>query len=191
MNTNIHTHKHKRLRRRSLISQFLFLTVNACLMLLLSAYCISFNNTDNIIGSIEQKVDSVNYIAYIDSSKVESEKTAKSNNIYNKKQKVSNSGSITAYATYYHRGGSKTANGDVFRPYHNLTCAAHHKYPFGTKLRITNIETGKSVVVTVTDRGAYYKKKSRENDIDLTHFAFSKIAKHSTGRVKVKIERIG
>src|SRR5215467_1873370 len=48
--------------------------------------------------------------------------------------------------------GKKTANGDVFDK--NGLTAAHKKLPFGTKVKVTNVENGKSVVVTVNDRMA-------------------------------------
>ena len=46
--------------------------------------------------------------------------------------------------------GKKMANGEPYDK-NNLT-ASHKKHPFGTKLKVTNIDSGKSVVVTVTDR---------------------------------------
>lgn len=88
-------------------------------------------------------------------------------------------------ATYYgnhYKGKRKTANGDTFNM-HAMTCAAPKKFKFGTKLRITNIKNNKSVVVKVTDRGAF-----GSHTIDLTYGAFGKIARHRDGRIKVKVE---
>ena len=58
-------------------------------------------------------------------------------------------------ASWYGPGfhGKKTANGERFNPY-DLT-AAHKTLPFGTKVRVTNEQTGKSVVVRINDRGPY------------------------------------
>jgi rare lipoprotein A len=53
-------------------------------------------------------------------------------------------------ASYYSQG-TLTASGERFAPM-GLT-AAHRSLPFGTKLRVTNPRTGKSVVVRVNDRG--------------------------------------
>ena len=58
-------------------------------------------------------------------------------------------------ASWYGPGshGKRTANGERFNT-HDLT-AAHKTLPFGTKLRVTNERTGKSVVVRINDRGPY------------------------------------
>ncbi|MGB5190554.1 septal ring lytic transglycosylase RlpA family protein [Robiginitalea sp.] len=49
--------------------------------------------------------------------------------------------------------GSLTANGEVFT--NSKMTAAHRTLPFGTKVRVTNLNNGKAVVVRVTDRGPY------------------------------------
>ena len=58
-------------------------------------------------------------------------------------------------ASWYGPGfhGKKTANGERFNT-HDLT-AAHKTLPFGTQVRVTNEQTGKSVVVRINDRGPY------------------------------------
>ena len=58
-------------------------------------------------------------------------------------------------ASWYGPGfhGKKTANGERFNT--NDLTAAHKTLPFGTKLRVTNERTGKSVVVRINDRGPY------------------------------------
>ena len=60
-------------------------------------------------------------------------------------------------ASYYGRGfaGRKTASGDVFHP-EELT-AAHRFLPLGTKVRVTNLNNGRSVLVTINDRGPYVR----------------------------------
>ena len=61
----------------------------------------------------------------------------------------------TGAASWYGPGfhGKRTANGETFNT-HDLT-AAHKTLPFGTKVRVTNERTGKSVVVRINDRGPY------------------------------------
>jgi rare lipoprotein A len=61
----------------------------------------------------------------------------------------------TGWASWYGPGfhGNLTASGARFNQ-HALT-AAHRTLPFGTKLRVTNRDNGRSVVVTVTDRGPF------------------------------------
>jgi rare lipoprotein A len=89
-------------------------------------------------------------------------------------------------ATYYHNkfNGRKTASGSVFS--NNKFTAAHNRLPFGTKLRVTNIKNGKSVEVTVTDRG----KLGKGVTLDLTSIAFQKIQPLNAGRAEIKIETL-
>lgn len=88
-------------------------------------------------------------------------------------------------ATYYgnhYKKQRKTANGDIFNV-RAMTCAAPKKFKFGTKLKVTNLDNNKSVIVKVNDRGGF-----GNNVIDLTYHAFKKIADHSNGRIKVKVQ---
>jgi rare lipoprotein A len=60
-------------------------------------------------------------------------------------------------ASYYadaHQG-RRTANGERF-DMHALT-AAHRTLPFGTRVEVTNLENGRSIVVRINDRGPYVK----------------------------------
>lgn len=91
----------------------------------------------------------------------------------------------SAHASYYHNkfNGKRTASGKKFD--NNRYTAAHRKFPFGTILKITNEDNGKSVLVEVTDRGPF----SRGREIDLTRKAFMEIASNkNSGGMKVKIE---
>jgi rare lipoprotein A len=67
-----------------------------------------------------------------------------------------------------------------------MTCA-HKDYPFGTRLRVTNPDNGKSVVVTVNDRGPFV----RGRDLDLSYGAAREIGLIGKGVGRVKIEHIG
>src|SRR3984893_999175 len=58
-------------------------------------------------------------------------------------------------ASFY--GGGRTASGEVTGPA-GLT-AAHRTLPFGTKGVVTNLRSGKSVVVRITDRGPYRHRR--------------------------------
>jgi rare lipoprotein A len=78
----------------------------------------------------------------------------------------------------------KTASGEIYD--HKLNTAAHKKLPFGTKIRVTNLENGKTVVVKINDRGPFVKGRI----LDLSRSAFSSIANVSSGIIKVKIEVI-
>lgn len=87
-------------------------------------------------------------------------------------------------ASYYGKGfhGKKTASGDTFNQYEET--AAHPTLPLGTEAEVTNLETGKSVEVEITDRGPYAKGR----DIDLSKKAAKKIGLSKDGVVPVKIE---
>ena len=93
---------------------------------------------------------------------------------------------IGGYATWY--GGSfhgrRTANDEVYNMYKYT--AAHRTLPFGTKIKITNPENNKSVIVRVNDRGPYQMKYF----IDLSYKAFSEVKGNNSGEVYVKAEII-
>ena len=81
--------------------------------------------------------------------------------------------------------GGKTASGERF-DVKKLT-AAHLKYPLGTEVEVTNIITGKSVVVRINDRGPYSKKFI----IDLSPAAAKKIGfSQRQGITKVRIVKV-
>jgi rare lipoprotein A len=58
-------------------------------------------------------------------------------------------------ASIYNYAGKKTANGERANP-RGLT-AAHKTLPFGTKVRVTNVRNGRSVVVRINDRGPFVR----------------------------------
>ncbi|MCX6745379.1 MAG: septal ring lytic transglycosylase RlpA family protein [Candidatus Parcubacteria bacterium] len=71
--------------------------------------------------------------------------------------------------------------------YKGCNCAASPDYPKGTKLKVTNIDNGKSVVVKINDWGPDRSvHPNRVIDLDIT--AFKQIAKKSAGLCKVKVE---
>lgn len=81
--------------------------------------------------------------------------------------------------------GKRMANGQYFNM-HKLTCASWN-YEFGTKLRVTNMDTCKSVIVEVTDRGP---NKRLGRIIDLSRAAFQSIADLKVGLIQVKVEKL-
>lgn len=64
-----------------------------------------------------------------------------------------------------------------------MTCA-HRTLPFGTRIRVTNPDNDKSVIVTVNDRGPFI----RGRDLDLSYGAAKKIGMIRKGVGKVKME---
>lgn len=93
-------------------------------------------------------------------------------------------GSTVGRASYYGPGfqGKKTASGERFDM--NALTAAHRRLPFGARVRVTNLDNGKSVVVRINDRGPF--KKSRV--IDLSLAAARKIGMTATGTARVRLE---
>lgn len=89
-------------------------------------------------------------------------------------------------ASYYGAAfaGKTMANGKPFNP--NAMTAAHRSLPFGTRLRVTDATTGKSVVVTITDRGPFISGRT----IDLSRAAFAHISPLSKGITRVCINRL-
>jgi len=78
-----------------------------------------------------------------------------------------------------------TANMEIFDET-AMTCAIWD-LPFNTKLKVTNIDNGKSVVVRVNDRGP---ARRLNRAIDLTKGAFSKISNLNKGIINVRIEEV-
>jgi len=87
------------------------------------------------------------------------------------------------YGSKFH--GRPTSSGERYNMY-GLT-AAHKTMKFGTKLRVTNPDTGKSVVVTVNDRGPFI----RGRDLDLSYGAAKAIGFEGKGVGRVRIEYLG
>ena len=89
------------------------------------------------------------------------------------------SGQASFYAMKYH--SRKTASGERLNQY-SFT-AAHRTLPFGTKVKVTNLKSGKSVTVKINDRGPFVKGRV----IDLTQSAFKKIGNIESGIINVNI----
>jgi rare lipoprotein A len=87
-------------------------------------------------------------------------------------------------ASYYYGKwiGRKTANGEIYHR-HDVT-AAHKTLPFNSKVRVTNLHNGKSVVVRINNRGPYVKGRI----IDLSLAAAQQIGMTKAGVVPVKAE---
>ena len=78
--------------------------------------------------------------------------------------------------------GRQTASGERFAP--EALMAAHRTLPFGTKVRVTNLETNQAVEVQITDRGP----KTKEHLIDLSQAAAERIGLRRRGEIRVRVE---
>jgi len=90
------------------------------------------------------------------------------------------------YASYYAdaMNGRRTASGEIYD--NKKYTAAHLSLPFGTMVRVTMLQNGKSVIVKINDRGSYVKGRV----IDLSFAAARKLGLIRAGIAKVKIEKL-
>jgi len=82
----------------------------------------------------------------------------------------------------FYTEGSRTASGERLNPA-ELT-AAHPSLPFGTRVRVTSIDTGRSVIVRVNDRGPFVKGRA----LDVSYSAAKQLDMTQRGVAKVKME---
>ncbi|MFL6797717.1 MAG: septal ring lytic transglycosylase RlpA family protein [Xanthobacteraceae bacterium] len=87
---------------------------------------------------------------------------------------------IFGLASYYHH--TKTASGDKFDP-HAFT-AAHRTLPFGTRVRVTELKTGRSVTVRINDRGPFIRGRV----VDVSKSAAQELGMTGRGITRVKLE---
>ncbi|MFN8287147.1 MAG: septal ring lytic transglycosylase RlpA family protein [Chitinophagales bacterium] len=95
-------------------------------------------------------------------------------------QNFTPTGNASFYATKFE--GRRTSNGEIFR-HSKMTCA-HRSLPFGTMLKVTNLNNDSSVIVRVNDRGPYGKGRV----VDLTMAAAKKLDFVKAGVTKVYVE---
>jgi rare lipoprotein A len=88
-------------------------------------------------------------------------------------------GIATWYGGRFH--GRRTASGEAFNAY-TLT-AAHRTLPFGTRVRVTNLNNGRSVIVRINDRGPYTKGRI----LDMSRAAAQQIWMNGTALVTIEV----
>jgi len=90
----------------------------------------------------------------------------------------------TGLASWYglREQGRPTASGAAF-DMHRMT-AAHPSLPLGTRVRVTNLENGRTVVVRITDRGPYVAGRV----IDLSYAAARALGMLDRGVARVRLE---
>ena len=82
----------------------------------------------------------------------------------------------------FYTEGQQTASGEKFDT--NDLTAAHPTLPFGTRLRVTNVASGRSVTVRVNDRGPYVPGRV----VDVSHSAADALGMVGSGIAKVKLD---
>lgn len=83
---------------------------------------------------------------------------------------------------YGYESGSRTASGERFNP--QALTAAHRSLPFGTRVRVTNMWNGRSVIVRITDRGPFIGGRV----IDVSTNAARQLGMISSGVASVQLE---
>jgi rare lipoprotein A len=91
------------------------------------------------------------------------------------------------FASFYGKSfeGRRTASGLPFNP--GAATAAHRSLPFGTSVRITNLENGRSVTATITDRGPYVGGRI----VDVSQALARQLGFVRTGMARVQVEILG
>lgn len=85
---------------------------------------------------------------------------------------------------YGFESGNRTATGQHFNP--NGLSAAHKTLPLPTRVRVTNLENGKSTTLVVNDRGPFIPGRL----IDLSYGAAKMLKMHRRGTARVLVEAL-
>ena len=88
----------------------------------------------------------------------------------------------TKEPTFKGGGGSQTGDASWFRA--DGLVAAHRSLPIGSVVKVTDVDTGKSVTVRINQRGPYVDGRI----IDLSSDAFSRLAPLGTGTIHVRVD---
>lgn len=96
--------------------------------------------------------------------------------------RVASKGSAGSGIASYYWQPQRTASGGRFNP--KAMTAAHRSLPFGTKVKVTNKRNGRSVVVTINDRGPFIRGRV----IDLSKGAAQVIGMTGAGLAPVSLE---
>ncbi len=91
-------------------------------------------------------------------------------------------GTASYYGAKHH--GKRTASGEPFDQ-HALT-AAHRQLPFGTRVKVTNVNNDKTVVVRINDRGPHVRGRL----IDLSRAAAQQLGMLRSGTARVRVQAL-
>jgi rare lipoprotein A len=86
------------------------------------------------------------------------------------------------YGRRYH--GRRTASGEIFDM--NSATAAHPTLPFGTRVQVTNLENGRSVVLKINDRGPFVRRRI----IDVSRRAAQALGFVQNGTARVRVQLV-
>ena len=97
-------------------------------------------------------------------------------------QRLRRNRTASYYGAKHH--GKKTASGEPFNQ--NALTAAHRRLPFGTQVKVTNLDNNRSVVVRITDRGPH----TRGRLIDLSRKAAEQLRMLRSGTARVRVQAL-
>jgi rare lipoprotein A len=162
-----------------------FFPTLAIFLLAVSACARSYGTENNQIAQTAEKVaETVKHKAQATEKREGSQDLIKDDVSVKKsadgKPVIEQTGEASSYGRGFH--GKTTANGEKFDK--NDLTAAHPTLPLGTKATVTNLDNGKSVDVTINDRGPYVKGR----DIDVSEGAAKELNMTKSGIAPVKIE---
>jgi len=92
-------------------------------------------------------------------------------------------GDATYLADFFH--GRESASGEIFDQ--RKMVAAHRWLPFGSRVRVTNLQNGRSVSVRIVDRGPYGRNYREGTIIDLSKAAATQLHMLRDGQVPVRV----
>jgi len=167
------------------VSRFIFV----CLLFAFSGCATQIEKEDvsttdaTTVGTTKPK-EKTNKESKEKTNKKSKEKANKKQKNSKKKKKIKTAYLGKGKASFYSNKfrNRRTASGERFKQ--SKLTAAHRKLPFGTKVKVTNIKNGKSVIVRINDRGPFIRGRV----IDLSRSAFKKIGHTRSGVIRVKLE---
>ncbi|MHC8304192.1 septal ring lytic transglycosylase RlpA family protein [Pseudomonas sp. PB3P13] len=92
------------------------------------------------------------------------------------------SGTASYYGAKHH--GKRTASGERFNK--NALTAAHRQLPFGTRVKVTNLNNDRTCVVRINDRGPH----TRGRLIDVSHEAAEQLGMLRSGTARVRVQAL-
>ena len=158
------------------LSKTLFLSAN------LSLISISLFNSN-----VEAKNQTDIFPQTIKSFDINSNKSVDSSQVVPRRNQFLLANSLSGEASWYGPGfhGRLTANGERYDQ--NAMTAAHKSLRFGTKVKVTNLNNGKSVIVRINDRGPYIDGRI----IDVSAAAARSLDMISSGVAPVRVDILG
>lgn len=138
--------------------------------------------TRQVVREGREGLRELRYRITVENGKVTGRKLVSSKVVREPVDKVVKVGTRPPPPKFVSRGNSETGVASWYR--HDALIAAHKTLPFGTVVRVTNLQNGKTLTVTIRDRGPYIEGRI----IDLSSAAFERLAPIGSGTFKARID---